>query len=420
MERIYLDHGATTAVHPDVLAAMLPYFSDQFGNPSSVYEEGRRARGALDRARAQVAAAIGAADPSEILFTGSGTEADNMAISGIARATVALRRRPTDARDASAGLRDAPVGVRNASVALCPAASFALRPTDAHVITTAIEHHALLRCCEALEREGFAVTYLPPDGQGVVRAARVAEAIRPETVLISVMMANNEIGVLQPVGEIGALAREKGIPFHTDAVQAVGAVDVDVQAMGIDMLSLSAHKFYGPKGVGALYVRKGTALPPLVYGGGQERGRRGGTENVPAIVGLGAAIERAVGRMPAEGPRLTALRDRLMDGILESIPGARVNGSRGQRLPNNANLCFEGVSGEALLFQLDFAGIAASSGSACSSGALDPSHVLLALGLPVELAKGSLRLTLGEENTAADVDRVLAVLPAIVGRLRRV
>lgn len=385
MKRIYLDHGATTAVHPDVLAAMLPYFSGTYGNPSSVYEEGRSAHAGLQRARAQVAAAVGAADPSEIVFTGGGSEANNMAIFGAARAALGQGR----------------------------------SPQDVHIITTAIEHHAVLHCCQALEKEGCAVTYLPPDKEGIVSVEQVASAIRPSTVLVTVMMANNEIGTLQPIGAIGALARERGILFHTDAVQAIGAVDVDVQAMQVDMLSLSAHKFYGPKGAGALYIRKGKSLPPLVYGGGQERGRRGGTENVPGIVGLGAAIQRAVERMPAERLRLTGLRNRLLEGILQRIPNLVVNGARAQRLPNNVNLSFHGVTGEALLMQLDFAGFAASSGSACSSGALDPSHVLLALGLSVELAKGSLRLTLGEENTGEDVDRLLAILPGIVDRLRQ-
>lgn len=381
MARIYLDHAATTPVNPEVLEEMLPYFSCCYGNPSSLYAEGREANKAVRLARERVAEAINAADPGEIIFTGGGSEGDNMALFGAARRLAGKGR---------------------------------------HIVTSAVEHHGVLHPCQALERQGYAVTYLPVDGEGLLRIEDVAAAITDETVLVSVMTANNEVGSIQPVAKIGALARERGALFHTDAVQAVGAIPLDVQALNVDMLTLSAHKFYGPKGVGALYLRKGLGIDPLVYGGAQERGRRGGTENVPGIVGLGAAIQRAVAAMEEESPRLAGLRDALMDGLAARIPRCRLNGPRGERrLPGNVNLSFAGLRGESLLNNLDMAGVAASSGSACTSGALDPSHVLLAMGLPDDLNQGSLRLTLGRGNGEKDVDKVLALLPPIVERLRR-
>ncbi len=380
MKRIYLDHAATTAVHPHVLAAMMPHFASVYGNPSSLYTEGREAKKAVEHAREQVQKALNAARADEIIFTGGGSEADNTAIFGVARSLQGKGKK--------------------------------------HLITTTFEHHAVLHPCEMLEQEGFEVTYLPVDEYGLVTPEQVEAAIRPETALITIMFANNEIGSIQPIAEIGAVARRKGVIFHTDAVQAVGALDIDVQAMNIDLLSLSAHKLYGPKGVGALYVRKGLRVPPLIYGGAQERKRRAGTENVPGIVGLGAAIERATAHRPVESARQIALRDKLIHGLLERIPECRLNGHPTKRLPNNCNVSIKYVEGEALLLRLDFAGVAASSGSACTSGSLDPSHVLLAIGLPHEIAHGSLRLTLGEENTEADVDTVLEGLPKIVETLR--
>lgn len=380
MKRIYLDHAATTAVHPEVLAAMMPYFTQGYGNPSSLYTEGRAAKKAIEHAREQVQRALNAARADEILFTGGGSEADNTAIFGVARALKSQGK--------------------------------------THVITTAFEHHAVLHPCEMLEKEGFSVTYLQPDEFGLITAAQVEQAIRPETALITIMFANNEIGTIQPIAEIGAIARARGVTFHTDAVQAVGALEIDVQAMQIDLLSLSAHKIYGPKGVGALYIRKGLRVPPLIYGGAQERKRRAGTENVAGIVGLGAAIERASQNREAETARLTALRDKLISGLLERIPECRLNGHPEKRLPNNCNVSIRYVEGESLLLRMDFAGVAASSGSACTSGSLDPSHVLLAIGLPHEIAHGSLRLTLGVDNTEADVDYVLEALPHIAETLR--
>ena len=378
MERIYLDHAATTPVKPEVLEAMLPWFTQQYGNPMSIHGEGRQTRKAVEEARAKVAAAIGA-DPTEIYFTGCGTESDNWALKGAAFGSVKKGK---------------------------------------HIITTAIEHHAVLHTCEFLEKQGFEVTYLPVDGDGVVSLDALREAIRPDTILISVMYANNEIGTIQPVEEVARIAREHGIPFHTDAVQAVGAIPIDVHGTGIDMLSLSAHKFYGPKGVGALYIRRGLRIENNQFGGAQERGRRGGTENVPGLVGLGRAIELATADLPAHMARQTALRDRLIDGILAEIPDCRLNGHRTQRLPNNVNVSVRYIEGEALLLRLDLAGIACSSGSACTSGSLDPSHVLLAIGLPHEVAHGSMRLTLGDGTTDRDVDTVLTVLPQIVRKLR--
>ena len=378
MDRIYLDNAATTAVSPEVLTAMLPYFTECYGNPSSIHSTGRDAHKAVDAARRQVAAAINA-DPSEIYFTAGGSESDNWAIKGTA---------------------------------------FAKRDKGNHIITTAIEHHAVLHTCQWLEKQGFEVTYLPVDENGLVSVEDVEKAITDKTILISVMAANNEIGTIEPIAEIGALARSRGILFHTDAVQAVGAIPLDVKAMNIDMLSMSGHKFHGPKGIGALYVRKGVRLDTLIAGGAQERGKRAGTENLSGIVGIGKAIEIATRDMEANAARMTALRDKLIHGILESIPDVRLNGHPTRRLPNNVNVSVRYIEGEALLLRLDLAGIAGSSGSACTSGSLDPSHVLLAIGLPHEIAHGSLRLTLGTDTTEADIDEVLDKLPGIVKNLR--
>ena len=378
MDRIYLDNAATTAVSPEVLTAMLPYFTECYGNPSSIHSTGRDAHKAVDAARRQVAAAINA-DPSEIYFTAGGSESDNWAIKGTA---------------------------------------FAKRDKGNHIITTAIEHHAVLHTCQWLEKQGFEVTYLPVDENGLVSVEDVEKAITDKTILISIMAANNEIGTIEPIAEIGALARSRGILFHTDAVQAVGAIPLDVKAMNIDMLSMSGHKFHGPKGIGALYIRKGVRLDTLIAGGAQERGKRAGTENLPGIVGIGKAIEIATRDMEANAARMTALRDKLIHGILESIPDVRLNGHPTRRLPNNVNVSVRYIEGEALLLRLDLAGIAGSSGSACTSGSLDPSHVLLAIGLPHEIAHGSLRLTLGTDTTEADIDEVLDKLPGIVKNLR--
>ena len=378
MNRIYLDNAATTAVAPAVLEAMLPYFTQVYGNPSSIHATGREAHKAVDAARRQVAAAI-SAQPSEIYFTAGGSESDNWAIKG---------------------------------------AAFARKDRGNHIITTAIEHHAVLHTCQWLEKQGFDVTYLPVDEYGMVSPADVEAAITDKTILISVMMANNEIGTIQPIAEIGAIARRRGVLFHTDAVQAMGAIPVDVQALQVDMLSMSAHKFHGPKGVGALYVRKGVKLDVFMAGGAQERGQRAGTENLAGIVGMGKAIELAVAGMADSAARITVLRDKLIKGILERIPDVKLNGHPDLRLPNNVNVSVRYIEGEALLLRLDLAGIAASSGSACTSGSLDPSHVLLAIGLPHEIAHGSLRLTLGADTTDADIDAVLDTLPGIVKDLR--
>ncbi|MGH2344937.1 MAG: cysteine desulfurase family protein, partial [Chloroflexota bacterium] len=368
---IYLDHAATTAVDPRVVEAMLPYFSERYGNPSSLYGEARLARQALDQARARTAALLGAR-PSEIIFTSGGSESDNAALKG---------------------------------------AVWAANARGAHLITTAIEHHAVLHACAWLERFGVETTYLEVDDQGLVDPARVAAAIRPTTALISIMHANNEIGVIQPLREIAAVAHAHGIPLHTDAVQSVGHIPTTVDALEVDLLSLSAHKFYGPKGVGALYVRRGTPWLPLQQGGGQERGRRAGTENVAGIVGLTAALQLATETIDDAGARLRGLRDRLIAGVLEAVPGSRLNGHPTRRLPGNANFSFANVDGEALLLSLDRHGVAASSGSACTAGSIDPSHVLLDLGLEPALAAGALRLTLGRHTTAEEIDRVAALLP---------
>ena len=376
---VYMDHAATTPVRPEVVEEMLPCFTERFGNPSSVYALAREARVTLEKARRQVADAIGA-NPKEIYFTSGGTEADNWAIKGVAAAN---------------------------------------RKKGDHIITSAIEHHAVIHTCQSLEKQGYRVTYLPVDEFGRVDPATVEEAITDQTILISIMTANNEIGTIEPVAEIAKVAHDHDIPFHTDAVQAIGAIPVSVDDMGADLLALSAHKFGGPKGVGALYIRKRTRIGTFIDGGAQERGKRAGTENVPGIVGLGRAIELAVAEMPEKSPRLAAMRDRLIRKILETIPDTRLNGHPTERLPNNVNVAFRYVEGESLLLMLDALGIAASTGSACTSASLEPSHVLVACGLPHEEAHGSLRLTLGSRNTEEDVDYVLEVLPRVIERLRR-
>lgn len=376
---IYMDNAATTAISKPVLEAMMPYLTEYYGNPSSVHGYGRETRKALDTARAQVAKALGA-KPNEIYFTGCGTEADNWAIRG---------------------------------------AAYARCEKGGHIITTSIEHHAVLHTCEQLEKEGFSVTYLPVDEYGLVTAEQVKAAIRPETTLISIMAANNEIGTVEPIAEIGKVAKEAGVLFHTDAVQAVGNIKIDVQEMGVDMLSLSGHKLHAPKGIGALYIRTGVKIDPFIRGGAQERAQRAGTENVASIAALGRAIEIATENLEEHAAKMQALRDRMIRGILEQIPDTRLNGHPQKRLPGNVNVCFSYIEGESLLLSLDLLGIAASSGSACTSGSLDPSHVLLAIGLPHEIAHGSLRLSLSEGNTQEEVDTVVGALVEIVARLRR-
>ncbi|MGI6210032.1 MAG: cysteine desulfurase NifS [Anaerolineae bacterium] len=380
-ELVYLDHAATTPVDPRVLEAMLPYMTEKFGNPSSIYSVGREAAAALRQAREQVAEVLNC-KPEEVYFTSGGTESDNAAIRGIALAQKE-RRQAT------------------------------------HIITSVIEHHAVLHTCEWLEKhDGFEVTYLPVDENALVNPEDVRAAIRPNTGLITIMYANNEVGTIEPVEEIAAVAREHKIPFHTDAVQAGGLLSLDVEQLGVSALSLSAHKFYGPKGVGVLYLRRGTPFLPIQTGGGQERNRRAGTENVPGAVGLATALVLAQQEREQEAKRLTALRDRLIQGVLQSIPESRLTGHPERRLPNSASFVIRYIEGESILLSLDMEGIAASSGSACTSGSLEPSGVLLGMGLPHEIAHGSLRLTLGHSNTDADVDKVLQVLPGIVQRLR--
>ena len=379
MKTTYMDYSATTYVKPEVLDAMMPFFTEKFGNPSSFYGISRETKMAVDNARAQVAKALNCA-PNEVYFTGGGSEADNWAIKGIATAHMKKGN---------------------------------------HIITTKIEHHAVLHTCEFLEKLGFEVTYLDVNEEGFIDLKQLEEAITDKTILVSIMFANNEIGTIQPIKEIGALCREKKVLFHTDAVQAVGSVPVDVKEMNIDLLSLAGHKLYGPKGIGALYIRRGVRIDNLIHGGGQERGRRAGTENIPGVVGLGKAIEIATENIEENRVRLTMLRDKLIDGILERIPYARLNGPRGdKRLPGNSNISFEFIEGESILLSLDFEGICASSGSACTSGSLDPSHVLLAIGLPHEKAHGSLRTTLGAASTEEDVEKLLNELPPIIERLR--
>ena len=378
MRKVYLDNAATTALSPKVLEQMMPYLTTIYGNPSSPHSFGQEARKGVDHARDQVAKALNAL-PEEIIFTGCGTESDNTVLFGVAE------------RYAKKGN---------------------------HIITTNVEHHAILHTCEALEKRGVEVTYLPVDENGMVTAEQVANAITDKTILVSIMFANNEVGTIMPIAEIGKVCRERGVLFHPDAVQAVGHVPIDVKAMNIDMLSLSAHKFHGPKGVGALYMKKGIRLPSYVMGGAQERNRRAGTENVAGIVGLGAAIALATQTLEESAARMTKLRDKLIAGIAQRIPEVKLNGHPTMRLPNNVNYSIKYIEGESILLMLDMNGIAASSGSACTSGSLDPSHVLLALGLSHEVAHGSVRLTLSDETTEEDIDYVLDVLPKVAERLR--
>ncbi len=374
---IYMDHAATTYTAPEVVDAMLPYFTEKFGNPSSMYSIGAENKDAVTTAREQVARALNA-EPDEIYFTNGGTESDNWALKGVA---------------------------------------FANARKGKHIITTSIEHHAILHSAEWLASQGFEITYLPVDEFGMVAPEQVEKAIRPDTILISVMYANNEVGTIQPVREIGAIAKQHGIYFHTDAVQAVGHVPIDVRADNIDLLSLSGHKFYGPKGTGALFIRKGVRIQSFIHGGAQEKKRRAGTENVAGIVGLGTAISRAVREMPAESVRLTALRDELTRELLK-MPASRLNGHPVRRLPNNTNITFEYIEGESVLLFLNMNGICASTGSACNSASLEPSHVLTAMGVPAGSAHGSIRLTLGERTPEEDVKTVITVLTKTVQRLR--
>lgn len=376
--KVYMDNGATTRVTEPVMAAMQPYFCEIFGNPSSVHGFGRESRKAVEAARAQVARALGA-QPNEIYFTGCGTESDNWALRG---------------------------------------AAYANRAKGRHIITTAFEHHAILHTCRQLEEEGFEVTYLPVDADGLVSPGQLEAAIRPDTVLVSIMYANNEIGTIEPIPELAAVAKAKGVLFHTDAVQAIGHVEIDVKAQQIDMLSLSGHKFHAPKGVGALYIRKGVRLQRLMQGGAQERTQRPGTENLAGIVGLGRAIEIATEDIPARAAKMAAVRDHMIARILDEIPYTKLNGHPKRRMCGNVNVSFRFIEGESLLLHLDLKGIAASSGSACTSGSLDPSHVLLAIGLPHEIAHGSLRLSLCEENTMEEADYVVDSLVEIVTKLR--
>ena len=376
--RIYLDHAATTAISPEVLEAMMPCLTESYGNASGVYATGREAHRILDRARKQAAEAIGATAP-EICFTSGGSESDSWALIGTATAN---------------------------------------RGKGNHIITSAIEHHAILRTCEWLEKQGFEVTRLPADEEGRIRPADLEQAIRPGTILISIMAANNEIGTIQQTAEFGEIAREHGIPFHTDAVQAMGAMPVDVNAWQADLLSLSAHKFHGPKGTGLLYIRKGTRIDPLIHGGAKERGLRAGTENVAGIAGMGKAMEIAAAGIPERAARETALRERLKAGLQAAVSGIRINGHPTDRLAGNLHVTIPGVDGEAMLLRLDLAGIAASSGSACTSGSTEPSHVLEAIGLTDEEIKSSLRLTIGEENTEAEIDETIRKMTEIAADLR--
>ena len=381
---VYMDHAATTPVRPEVVRAMMPYFTEQFGNPSSIYELAQASRGAVDDARRSISRSLGCRS-SELVFTSGGTEADNAALKGLA---------------------------------------LALRNVGDHIVTTAIEHHAILHTCHQLEQFGFEVTYLPVDEFGLVEPEDVAGAVTDRTILVSVMLANNEIGTIQPVREIVAAIQQRAatlnrrIYVHTDAVQAVGAIEVDVRTLGVDLLSLSGHKLGGPKGVGALYIKRGTPFEPLIMGGGQERERRSGTENVPGIVGLAEAVRLADHERPNTQANLTRLRDMIIAGIMDQVDGVKLNGHPVRRLPNNVNVSFENVEGEPILLGLDFAGICASSGSACSSASLEPSHVLTAIGLSANLAQGSLRITVGGDNTDADVDFLLHTLSDLVARLR--
>lgn len=375
---VYADNAATTKISPEVLNAMYPYLTEEYGNASSIYSLGRNAKKAIEASREKVAKAI-RADPSEIYFTSCGSEADNWALRGTCHRLKAKGKK--------------------------------------HIITSVFEHHAILHTCQALEKEGFEITYLPVSPLGIVCPDDVKNAIREDTAIVSIMYANNEIGTIQPISEIGAICREKGVIFHTDAVQAVGNVEINVKEQNIDLLSLSGHKIHAQKGIGAIYIKKGIVLPNLIFGGAQERNKRAGTENVPAIVGLGTAIEIATADIKAKNEKVTAMRNRLIDGILK-LSHTRLNGDREKRLAGNCNISIEGVEGESLLLMLDMNGICASSGSACTSGSLDPSHVLLALGLKHEVAHGSLRLSINDETTDEDIDYILEVVPRVVERLR--
>jgi len=379
-KRIYFDHSATTRVLPEVEEAMLPYLTEKWGNPSSLHAFGREARVAVEDSRKSLARLLNC-DPTEIVFTSGGTESDNLAIKGVAMY-----------KGKSKG----------------------------HIITTKMEHHAVLEPCEWLKRYGFEVTFLPVSAEGLIDAGDVERAIRNDTILISVMIANNEIGTIQPYKEIGSIAKDRNIPFHTDAVQAIGKLPMDVKADNIDLLSLSGHKFHGPKGIGALYVRKGTKIEPVIQGGGQERGLRSSTENVPGIVGIGKASELAKRDLEQTSQRMKTLRDKMIKSVPEVVPRSYVNGHKTRRLVNNAHFRFDFIEGEGLILQLDFKGVAASTGSACSTGSLEPSHVLLAMGLTHEQAHGSLRVTLGRENTEEEVDYLLEVLPGVVSKLREI
>ena len=379
MKQIYFDNAATTAVEPEVVETMLPYFTEAFGNASSPHGYGRSARQEMEKARDQVASLIGA-KPEEIIFTSGGTESDNLALFGVLEAQ---------------------------------------EKKGKHIITSMVEHHAVLHTCEYLEKIGKAeVTYLPVDENGLIDPAEVEKAIRPDTVLISIMLANNEIGTIQPIAEIGEIAKKHQVTLHTDAVQAVGAISVDVNELNVDLLTLTAHKIYGPKGIGALFVRKGTRIKPLIHGGSHERNLRAGTESVVQIIGLGKAAEIAQRELKEDGERITKLRDYIISEVLEKIPYSRLNGDSVHRLPNNVNMSFSFLEGEALLLMLDMKGIACSSGSACTSGSLDPSHVLLAIGLDHETAHGSRRITLGRHSTKEEADYLIQELPPIVARLR--
>lgn len=378
MRKVYLDHNATTPTHPEVVKAMLPYYEEVFGNASSIHQFGQQARKAIDEAREKVAEFIGA-KPEEIVFTSGGTEADNFAIKGVA---------------------------------------YANEKKGKHIITSSIEHHAVLSPCKYLEKQGFQVTYIPVDKYGLIEPDEVKKAITKETILINIMHANNEIGTIEPIAEIGKIAKEKEVYFHTDAIQTVGKIPVNVDEVNVDLLSLSGHKIYGPKGIGALMIRKGTRIQPLIYGGHHEKNRRAGTENVPGIVGLSKAIEIAKTTMERESIYLTNLRNRLCSGIGEKIDYVYLNGNPGKRLPNTLNMSFEFVEGESIILNLDMKGVAVSSGSACTSGSLEPSHVLKAMGVDPSLAQGSIRFSLGKDNTEEDIDYVLEILPEIISRLR--
>ncbi len=378
MKRIYLDYAATTPTHPEVVRAMLPYFTDVFGNPSSIHSYGQEAKGAIEEARAKVANLIGARD-EEIVFTSGGTEADNFALKGVA---------------------------------------FASENGGNHIITSSIEHHAVIETSKFLEGKGFRVTYLPVDKYGLVDPDDVRKAITDKTILISVMHASNEVGTIEPIAEIGRIAKEASVYFHTDAVQTAGHIPIDADKLGVDLLSMSSHKLYGPKGTGALYIRKGVRLIRFMHGGDQERRRRASTENVPGIVGFGKAVELSRQEMSQEAERLTSLRDQLIKGLLERIDHAHLNGHPVMRLPNNVNISIDFIEGESMVLNLDLEGIGASTGSACSSASLEPSHVLLALGLSPEQAHGSLRLSLGKWTTKDEIERVLDVLPRVVAKLR--